>query len=131
MNSYATPGTFSDTVTGGIQQKAKDSQRQTDIIALDSHIEAYYASTGNYPTLANLNSPAWVAQDMPGLDPQAFIDPDGSAQALASTPTKNAYSYQYGSDSSFKKCDKDVAECAYFKLTAYVSDGTTYSRSSN
>ncbi len=45
----------------GIQEKARDSQRQTDINALDSHIEAYYAQTGTYPTLAMINDDDWVA----------------------------------------------------------------------
>ena len=43
----------------GIQQKARNSQRQTDINAVDSHVEAYYAQSGNYPTLANLNDATW------------------------------------------------------------------------
>src|SRR3982751_4821398 len=61
----------------GIQQKARNSQRQTDINALDSHLEAYYAQTGSYPSFAVLTSSGWQAANMKGLDPAALVDPKG------------------------------------------------------
>ena len=39
----------------GIQQKARDTERETDIKALQGQIEAYYAQNGNYPTRTNVN----------------------------------------------------------------------------
>src|SRR5437588_436170 len=39
----------------GIQQKARNTERQTDIKALHGQVEAYYAQNGKYPTLANMN----------------------------------------------------------------------------
>src|SRR5882757_2720666 len=59
----------------GIQQKARDSQRQTDINAVDSHVEAYYAQNGTYPTAAMLNDGTWRAANMKGLDAEALKDP--------------------------------------------------------
>src|SRR6476659_7471535 len=59
----------------GIQQRARDTQRQTDINAIQGHLEAYYASTGNYPTLAMLLDSGFRAKYMKGLDPEALNAP--------------------------------------------------------
>src|SRR6185437_14654013 len=63
----------------GIQQKARDSQRQTDITALDQHLEAFYGENGYYPTLKDLQTTSFVADNMKGLDPQALVSPEGTA----------------------------------------------------
>src|SRR5580698_7400255 len=63
----------------GIQQKARDSKRQTDIDALDSHLEAFYANNGYYPTITDLQSSTWVSANMKGFDPTALTDPKGTS----------------------------------------------------
>ena len=80
----------------GIQQKGRNSQRQTDINALASHVEAYYADKGSYPTAAMINDDAWRAANMKGLDPQALKDPKATGDDLSSsaaTATGNQYGY--------------------------------------
>ena len=72
--------------TSGVQTKAKDTERKTDINALDSHLEAYYAENGYYPTLADMNSAAWVQQNMKGLDSEALKDPAGTTTTLSTSP---------------------------------------------
>ena len=44
------------TTYGGIQAKARNSQRSADIAAVQTQLEAYFSETGNYPSLANMNS---------------------------------------------------------------------------
>jgi type II secretory pathway pseudopilin PulG len=39
----------------GVQAKNRNADRQADIDALRSQLESYYAATGTYPTLANMN----------------------------------------------------------------------------
>ncbi len=68
----------------GIQQKGRNSQRQTDINALQSHVEAYYASTGTYPTAAMINDAAFRAANMKGLDPEAIKDPKATSTDIGS-----------------------------------------------
>ncbi len=83
----------------GIQQRARDTQRQTDINAIQGHLEAYYASTGTYPTLAMLldggtaSTPANTFRDkyMKGLPVDALVDPGGTA--IAATLAVNGYQY--------------------------------------
>ncbi len=77
----------------GIQQKARDTERETDIKAIHGQVEAYYAQEGKYPTLANLNDSTWRGTHMKGLDPEALKDPKGSGQTLANAAGSNTYSY--------------------------------------
>src|ERR1044072_114498 len=69
----------------GIQQKARNTKRQTDINAVNSHVEAFYAQNGYYPTLAHINDATWRGTNMKGLDANALKDPKGSSQALAAS----------------------------------------------
>lgn len=113
----------------GIQQKARDSQRQTDINALDSHLEAYFASNGNYPTLANLQDSTWIKTNLKGLDPQALLDPKAAAtDTIQGTATAKAYGYNVGPAS----CDNGTnGDCTTFTLTADLEAGGTFTKSSN
>ncbi|HSX31002.1 MAG TPA: type II secretion system protein [Candidatus Saccharimonadales bacterium] len=115
----------------GIQQKARDSQRQTDINALDSHIEAYFASTGYYPSYADLSSGTWVSGNLKGLDPQALVDPKGGSIA---TGTGDATHYGYAVNTggaSPASCEADDTTCAAFTLTAHLEGGGTFTKASN
>jgi hypothetical protein len=105
---------------------AKDTERQTDINALQSQLEVYFADNGFYPTLAQLNSAAWRAANLKGADINAFKDPDGSAAALASSPTKNIYAYQ----AAPAGCNDTTIKCQHYTLTATLSTGKTYVKQS-
>jgi prepilin-type N-terminal cleavage/methylation domain-containing protein len=111
----------------GVQQKARNTKRQTDLVALDGHIEAYNGQNGYYPTLANINDPAFRAANMKGLDPSALKDPTGSAQQLVAVPTASAYAYV----PSPANCDNAATECTGFVLTATLEGGGTYTKQSN
>src|SRR3982751_6956611 len=63
----------------GIQQKARDTERKTDVNAIHGQVEAYYAQNGKYPTLANLNDSTWRGSNMKGLDAEALKDPKNAA----------------------------------------------------
>ena len=43
------------TTYSGIQSKARDTKRKTDINAIQGQVEAYNTNAGFYPTLANIN----------------------------------------------------------------------------
>ena len=78
----------------GIQQKARNSQRQTDINAVDSHVEAFYAQYGYYPTLKDLQTATFVSTYMKGLDPDALVDPKGgTSSTIGDTVSATQYSY--------------------------------------
>ena len=60
------------TTYSGIQQKGRDTERQTDIKAIHGQLEAYYAQNGHYPTLANVNDSTFRGANMKGLDADAL-----------------------------------------------------------
>ena len=112
----------------GIQQKARNTERQTDIKALHGQIEAYYAQNGKYPTLDNLNDSSWRASNMKGLDAEALKDPKGTAQTLVASAAANAYSYDVKA-SDDTACDNSAKDCAKYTLTATYEGGGTFTKS--
>src|SRR5688572_14244107 len=69
----------------GIQQRARNTERETDIKAIHSQLEAYYAQNGSYPALSDVNDATWRGTNMKGLDSEALKDPKGTTQTLAAT----------------------------------------------
>lgn len=98
----------------GIQQKARNTERETDIKALQGQIEAYYAQNGKYPTLANLNDTTFRSASMKGLDAEALKDPKGSAQTLVAAAAANSYAYTVTPSG----CDNSATDCSGYTLTA-------------
>ena len=107
----------------GIQQKARDTKRKTDINAIQGQTEAYNTNAGKYPTLANINDASWRSINMKGLDAAALQDPKGSAQTLASAPAANVYAYVPAPSG----CDNGSGgDCTSYTLTATLEAGGTY-----
>ena len=102
----------------GIQQKARNSQRQSDLQALQTQLEAFYSQNGYYPALADINTTSWRDSNMKNLDKNAMIDPSNSDQTsatLASEPAAKVYSYEV-TDSDDAACSGET--CAKYTLTA-------------
>jgi len=117
---------FADIVNGDIQSQSADTERKTDINAMQGYIEAYYADNAFYPTLSNINSPSWRTTNMQGLDPEAFKDPAGTSQNLTGSPAAHVYSYQ----ALPAGCDNVRVECQDYTLTATLDAGGTYAKQS-
>lgn len=77
-----------------VQSRAKDVERQTDINAMYGQIENYHNTNGYYPSLDQMNDPAFRSSNMPELPNQALIDPKGTEAKLSSTPEAGVYAYQ-------------------------------------
>lgn len=116
------------TTFNGTQRKARNSERVTDINALQSQIEAYYSVHNMYPTLANLNDPSWRSTNMSGLDSEALKDPQGANPQLSSTPSKETYSYApLGKDNA--DCDNIKSACTIYKLSTALESASYYEKS--
>lgn len=89
----------------GIQQKGRNTQRQTDIKALNGYVESFYAEYGFYPTGVDMQTDTFRAQFMKGLDPKALTDPKQADTETISTtlvpPTDaNPFVYSYVASNS-------------------------------
>jgi prepilin-type N-terminal cleavage/methylation domain-containing protein len=115
----------------GVQKKARDSKRQTDTNAVDSHVEAYFASTGHYPSYADLSTATWVAANLKGLDPSALQDPKGSAGIANGAGDGTHYGYKVTQSDGSTACETDDTQCAMFTLTATLEGGGIYTKSSH
>ncbi|HSX17406.1 MAG TPA: prepilin-type N-terminal cleavage/methylation domain-containing protein [Patescibacteria group bacterium] len=132
-------GTLVALTYSGVQAKNRNSQRQNAINNTQAQLEAYYAGTNKYPTLANLSDAAWRASNLKHLAANSLQDPrwnktvkkctiDGKVSA-SSEPAANCYSYQVtASDGS--ACDNVKIICAHYTLTATLEGGEKYVKGS-
>lgn len=110
----------------GIQKKARDTERKTDINALHGQLEAYQAQNGKYPVLADVNDATWRSNNMKGLDAAALADPNNAAsQALVDAAAASNYSYV----AAPANCDNGAGgDCTQYTLTATLEGGGTYEK---
>jgi type II secretion system protein G len=113
----------------GIQQRARNTERETDIKAVHGQLEAYYAQNGSYPFRDDVNTAAWRATNMKGLDAEALKDPKGSAQTLSAAASNTSYGYTPLS-STDGACTTAAGDCTKYTLTANLEGGGTFSKSS-
>jgi len=122
----------------GIQKKARDSQRQTDINAVNSQIAAFYTNYGFYPSLADMNSSAFRTAYMKGLDPESLKDPKATGANLAAASSGTQYGYVATGGAgctavSTVATTGDPADnsCDGYTLTATLESGGTFEKKSN
>jgi type II secretion system protein G len=113
------------TTYNGIQQKGRNTERETDLKALQGQLEAYYAQNGAYPdetqlTTTSATNVTFIGASMKGLDKEALRDPKAAAgsYALAAAPAANVYSYEATQADGATACTLAAADCAKYKLTA-------------
>lgn len=122
LNDLQSPTTPS---SGSVQSKSQDSKRQTDIRSIQTQLEAYFAQYGYYPSLADMNSSAWLSAHMKSLDRTALQDPSGSSKTLAAKPAAGVYAYQ-PTAANGASCEADDQQCAAYTLTATLSTGSAF-----
>ncbi|OGL34709.1 hypothetical protein A3F65_03370 [Candidatus Saccharibacteria bacterium RIFCSPHIGHO2_12_FULL_47_16b] len=114
----------------GIQQKARDTERKTDLGGLYQKLEEYQADNAKYPTPGNLNDSDWVTANMKGLDVELQKDPKGTYaddDYMASSPAANVYSYE----ATPANCDNGAGgDCTGYTLTATLEAGGTFVKNS-
>ncbi len=113
----------------GIQQKARDTERKTDIKAVQGQLEAYWANNAKYPTMANMNDATFRSANLKGLDPAALADPkDAGSQSLCAATTSSCYGYVLTPSG----CDNAAnGDCSNYVLTATLEAGGTFAVQSN
>lgn len=108
------------TTYSGIQAKARNSKRSSDVATIQTQLEAFFQNSGYYPSLGNMNDSTWLAANMKSLDTGALIDPSNATQSKtlvdSTSPTKQ-YGYQVR-DSSGASCEADATTCSQYTLTA-------------
>lgn len=105
------------TTFAGIQKKARNTERETDIKALHGQLEAYFAQNNSYPAIADLNTPTWRDDNLKGLDSEALKDPKGTTQTVAGAASATSYGYVATTDAD-AACTTAANDCSKYTLTA-------------
>jgi prepilin-type N-terminal cleavage/methylation domain-containing protein len=109
------------TTYSGIQQKARNSKRSSDIKSLQTQLEAFFSQNGYYPSRADMNNDTatWFSTNMKSLDKNAMVDPSNPTQSndFVASPAAKVYSYDV-LNSSDTSCEADDTTCAKYTLTA-------------
>ena len=79
----------------GVQAKARDTERKTDMKAVQSQLEAYYADKGGYPQYAQIDDVTKIKALLKGLEVGAAQAPQGPAFSFtnAASTGKTVYGY--------------------------------------
>ncbi len=126
------------TTYSGIQAKARNAKRQTDIQSLQTQLEAFFSQNGYYPSRTDMNTPSWIATNMKSLDTNALVDPSSTCNpattaCLVATPQAKAYSYAVFQSDGSTACETTDTTCAVYTLTATyegtVNGASTYTKS--
>lgn len=114
------------TTFAGIQQRARNTERETDIKAIHGHLETFYADQGYYPGVTGqLNTDSWVQANMVGLDIEALRAPDEAANTIVATGgTVDNYVYAATGCTGTAPAE----QCTDYTLTANLENGGTYSK---
>jgi len=107
------------TTYSGIQQKARNAKRQTDVASLQTQLEGYHTDKGYYPSRTNMNDATFLTANMKGLDQNALQDPSNPTQSktLVAAPVAKSYAYAV-TDSTGASCESDATNCSQYTLTA-------------
>ncbi len=117
------------TTYAGIQAKARDSKRSSDVKSLQTQIEAFFSQKGYYPSRADMNNATWRKTNMPSLDANAIKDPkstssdcdptsDSSTCFGATATTGKHYQYAPTQSDGSTACETDDTGCAAYNLVA-------------
>ena len=101
-----------------INRRARDTERKTDINAMHTQLEVYYADNGFYPLPSVYDTTIIAAQTFPGLSEDALLDPDGNII--------NASDSDYSVD--LAGCDSQG--CQSYTITASLEEADDYTKNS-
>lgn len=116
----------------GVQKRARDTQRQTDINAIATQLEVYYNDEGGYPPVATIDTP-----NLKGIDEGALTPPGHDSRQIAAISGANAltalggrsanstYGYERFEADGTTVCADTVLSCPKFKLYWLKEDVAT------
>jgi prepilin-type N-terminal cleavage/methylation domain-containing protein len=101
----------------GVQERARDTKRQTDVNAQATQLEVYYTDNAGYPVLTGqVDTDSWISSNFKGADLNAWRAPNVSTNSMqnTTTPDKNHYGYTPLQSDGTTACT--TAPCAKFKI---------------
>lgn len=109
----------------GVQERARDTKRRTDVNAQASQLEVYYTDQGHYPLATQVSQDSFITSNFKGADLNAWRAPNQNTNSMvnSATPDKDHYGYQaFQTDGTTPCSAADGSDCAHFKLYWYSED---------
>lgn len=117
------------TTFSGIQRKARNTERETDIKAVHGQLEAYYAQNNSYPALAQVQDATWRGTNLKGLDAEALKDPKAASGQDTPSATGSGTQYKYAPVSATDgACTTAANDCTKYELTATLEGGGSFTK---
>lgn len=119
LESQANPSSSSNGVLEGMQVRARDTERQTDVNSIATQIEVYFNDHAGYPSFAHMSDDTWVAANLIGIDLYALRGPTATSNSLQNTSTPDTNHYGYApQNADGTACNKDVCNkfAIYYRL---------------
>lgn len=109
----------------GIKIRERNNTRITDIKSIQRNLEIFYARSGFYPSLSEMNNPSWTSTNIKQIPNSDLIDPSSKTnkQLFTVSSTKTNYGYNVTS-SSGTNCDNKTVACNQYVLTATLEGGS-------
>ncbi len=127
----------------GIQGRARNSERQTDINSISTQLEGYFAKNSGYPSLADLNSGTWRTNNEVkiGDGDKAFADPSSPTTVTLSGTVPSAVGNSYSYVPTPANCNSPTTAaappvagttpyCSGYTLTAFMENAAVYTKNS-
>lgn len=103
---------------GNIQERARDTERQSDINSIHTQLELYYADNTSYPDAINTTN-------LPNLSDEALVAPTAGETYAFDATTDN------GAAGAGAACTTAAGTCGEYRLNATLEvDGSTFERNS-
>ena len=109
----------------GIKIRERNNTRIADIRQLQQNLEIFYAQSGFYPSLAEMNSLSWTSKNIKQVPTSDLIDPNSKTSIQLFTPLSTKINYGYSvSASNGAECNNQSVACNQYVLTASLEGGS-------
>jgi prepilin-type N-terminal cleavage/methylation domain-containing protein len=104
----------------GVQARARDTERRTDVNSVSTQLEVYYQDIGGYPLAV---TDTFVSASLKGASLEAFRAPGQTTNSTSdtATPTKDQYGYSPKQADGTTACT--VAPCPKYVLRYKEENG--------
>lgn len=128
------------TTFAGVQERARDTERRTDINSIATQLEVYYNDNGHYLSGSTAADTCGATDDqdcalttatLDGIDADALVDPQENDLVVGAIPASftDADDYRYFYDVTGATCTTE--QCDSFSLGSYLEqDDTLYQKDS-
>jgi prepilin-type N-terminal cleavage/methylation domain-containing protein len=95
----------------GVQARASDSKRQTDIATIAKKLELFYVDNGYYPPFSQpvnigLSIASWRSANLSSTSDSLFTPPGAGGVSLVNSDTPSKTQYGYRNGGSCVQCSK-------------------------